>query len=169
MKRIAPKSFSIKDAVSGKNEVKPTDNIESLPENGNVVEEIEEFNGDEVPDITEESLVNSWNKFAESVKDSNPSHSSLLKSYTPTMRNDFEIGIVFESQLQVDFFLEIKPNLLLYLRNQFKTKLLNIVESIEVQQNGSNRPYTVEDKFKFMIQKNPALAKMKQNLNLDFS
>ncbi|MHC1704433.1 MAG: hypothetical protein AB9846_11040 [Tenuifilaceae bacterium] len=114
-------------------------------------------------------MVKTWMQFAENVKDSNPMQSSLLKSHSPTLSNDFEINVVFESNFMIDQFLEIKSELLLYLRNQLRSKMLMIAETFVEQQSQNSRPYTVEDKFKFMIQKNPSLAKLKQNLNLDFS
>lgn len=169
IKRTAPKSISIKGAVSGKVPVQQPENNEIIPESNGNSDDSSEYADADIPEVSNESLLKDWNQFAETVRESNPNHSSLLKSYAPSLANDFEISIVFESQLQVDLFLEIKPELLLYLRNQYKSKMLNIVESFLEQQTQNNKLYTVEDKFKFMIQKNPALAKLKQNLNLDFS
>jgi len=165
--RTAPRSISIKSAVNGTTPlVKPdTSEIvaESIPDD---IDSLENFS-EEVLVITEEKLLNCWRLFANQIKDDKPNHSSMLQTYQPQLGDDYQIKITLESQLQVDFFLEVKSELLLYLRNQLKSKRLNIIESIEEQQT-QNKPYTTEDKFKCMLQKNPSLAKLKQQLNLDF-
>lgn len=169
VRTVGPKSFSIKGAVNGtpqpKQPTKIDNEAELIYEDTNSIPEIEEI----VPDINEDNLKDNWLLFANRIKDSNPNHSSILQTYLPQLVNEFQIGIVLESQLQVELFTEIKPDLVLFLRNQYKSKLINITESIEEQQNQSTKPYTNDDKFKYMIQKNPALLKLKQDLNLDFS
>ncbi len=167
VKRTAPRSISIKSAVNGTTPlVKPdTSEIvaESIPDD---IDSLEDFS-EELPVITEEKLLNCWQLFADQIKDDKPNNSSILKTYKPQLISDYQIKITLESQLQVDLFSEIKSDLLLYLRNQLKSKQLGIIESIEEQQT-QNKPYTTEDKFKCMLKKNPSLAKLKQQLNLDF-
>jgi len=168
IKRTAPKSISIKGAVNGTPPVSKADNFEIVAEPpSDDLESTQDFD-EEIPEVSEEILQNCWRLFATRIKDNKPNHSSILLSYSPLLIDDFQIKIVLESQLQVDLFSEIRPELLLFLRNQLKSKQLNIVESIE-EQHVQSKPYTAEDKFKFMLQKNPSLAKLKQQLNLDFS
>jgi DNA polymerase III subunit gamma/tau len=167
VKRTAPKSISIKGAVNGTTPVAKPDSSEIVAEPlSDDIDSISDV-GEDLPDITEGSIQSCWRLFAIQIKDNNPNHSSILQTYQPQLIDDYQIKITLESQLQVDLFLEVKSELLLYLRNQLKNKLINIVESIEEQQT-QNRPYTAEDKFKCMLQKNPSLAKLKQQLNLDF-
>lgn len=168
IKSVAPKSFSIKNSLNGKPQEKQPDNFEV--ENITPIDDslpIEE-DVDAIPDINEDNLKENWQIFTNRIQESNPNHSSILRSYQPKLINDFQIEITLETQLQVDLFLEIKSELVLFLRGQYKSKLINIVETIEAQQSQSIKPYTPEDKFKFMIQKNPSLIKLKQDLNLDF-
>jgi len=47
--------------------------------------------------------------------------------------------------------------------------LIDIIEEVDEKAVGSAKPYTADDKFKFMCQKNPTLVKLRQQLNLDFS
>lgn len=169
VKYNAPKSFSIKGAVNGTSQAKPSENsgteVEPTFDDATSISDINEA----IPDINEESLKENWLAFANRIKETNPNHSSIIQAHLPQLENDFQIVVSFSSQLHVDLFKEIKSDLLLFLRNQYKSKMINIVETIDEQQTQSSKPYTNEDKFKFMIQKNPALAKLKQNLNLDFS
>lgn len=167
-KKVAPKSFSIKNAVNGTPEVKANDSKTSTNDLTSEDTYLNPEEDIEIPEITDEKLKASWLLFADRIKESKPQQSSIIKTYLPILINEFQIGITLESQLQVDLFLETKPDLVLFLRSQFKSKSINIVETIEELQTQS-KPYTNDDKFKFMLQKNPALAKLKQNLNLDFS
>jgi len=167
-RKVAPKSFSIKEAVNGttpsKQEEQKSADQDTLNDDSSLLSGDEE----QILEISDENLTENWLKFASRIKDSNPKQSSILQTYLPHLLANFQIGITLESQLQVDLFQEIKSDLLLFLRNQYKTKKIGIEEIIEEQQIQS-KPYTNDDKFKFMLQKNPALAKLKQNLNLDFS
>ncbi len=169
VRTVGPKSFSIKGAVNGTSQVKQPEKVDVEPEatyeDSGSIPDTEEI----VPDINEDNLKDNWLLFANRIKDSNPNQSSILQTYLPQLVNEFQIAIILESQLQVDIFLEIKPDLVLFLRNHYRSKMINIVETIEEQQTQNSKPYTNDDKFKFMIQKNPSLVKLKQDLNLDFS
>lgn len=168
IKSVAPKSFSIKNGLNGIPQEKQSEDIDN--DNDSAVDDSLPIDDvvDSVPDINEDSLKDNWLLFANRIKESNPNHSSILLNYQPKLVNDFQIEITLETQLQVDIFLEIKSELVLFLRSQYKSKLINITETIEEQQTQSVKPYTPEDKFKYMIQKNPSLIKLKQDLNLDF-
>jgi DNA polymerase-3 subunit gamma/tau len=167
VRNSAPKSFSIK-VVNGTPPVKPLESVEVETElsidDAGTFPDLDEA----IPDINEDNLKENWLLFANRVKESNPNHSSILQAHLPELVNELQIGIVLTSQLHVDLFLEIKPDLLLFLRNQYKSKMITIAETIEELQIQNSKPYTTEDKFKFMLQKNPTLVKLKQDLNLDF-
>jgi len=167
-RKIAPKSFSIKGAVNGEAPSKTEEQKSADQEILNDDSALLSGEDEQIIEISDENLTENWLKFADRIKDSNPKQSSILQTYLPHLLTNCQIGITLESQLQVDLFQEIKSDLLLFLRNQYKTKKIGIEEIIEEQQTQS-KPYTNDDKFKFMLQKNPALAKLKQNLNLDFS
>ena len=169
VRNSAPKSFSIKGAVNGTPSVKLPEISEietdlTLDDVG-IIPDIDEV----IPDINEDNLKENWLLFANRIKDSNPNHSSILIAHPPQLINEFQVSIILTSQLHVDLFLEIKPDLVLFLRNQYKSKMINISEIIEELQIQNSKPYTTEDKFKFMLQKNPTLVKLKQDLNLDFA
>lgn len=92
----------------------------------------------------------------------------MLSNYSPLLESDQIISIEFESQLQVDLFNDIKNDLILFLRRTLDSKGLTINSIINVQENGKNKLYTVEDKFKFLSEQNPKIINLKQQLNLDF-
>jgi len=124
--------------------------------------------GGESTPFDQGQLIQAWSNFADSIKDSNPRHYSLLQSYPPTLEPNYQVVVFFEGQIQVDLFLEIKNELAAYLRKQLQNPAITITEAIQEQQT-QNRPYTPDEKFRFMAEKNPALIKLKQQMNLDFS
>lgn len=164
----SPKSVSIKDAMNGNSASKKTLPVEKTFEELSDTQGDYSGSSDTNNQIDNQKVLASWEQFALNIKNHKPGHHVLLTKYRPILNEDNQLIVVFESQLQVDLFQEIKSDLILFIRNNLKCKILSIVESIEEQQN-INKPYTAEEKFKYLSQKNPALLKLKQNLNLDFS
>jgi DNA polymerase-3 subunit gamma/tau len=164
-----PKSISIKNAILGKEkeEIKaPVDIDENAEQVGIEINE-EDISG-EVLVFTQLELENHWQGFIDSSLSGKPGYASLLKNYLPDIGEDFSLNIVFETQLQVDMFREVKYDLETYLRKKLDNKLININESKQENGNQVNKLYTVEDKFRYLSQKHPSVTKLKQQLNLDF-
>ncbi len=159
--KTTPKSVSIKDAMNGNSKkqehktIKPDESTEENQQQTNNV-------------IDPEHLIASWKLFAENIKDHKPGHYSLLQTYLPVLNEGNQININFESQLQVDLFQEVKPDLIIFLRSKLNSRSFLITEFVQDQITQS-KPYTDEEKFRYLSQKNPNLIKLKQNLNLDFS
>lgn len=169
----SPKTFSIKQAIEGKSPtiVTTTTHEDSYTDTDTeIVEDDMEIDlaSDEVNPITQIDIVEQWQEFIHSYLGSKPRYAGLLSNYEPSLESDFRISIEFESQLQVDLFNEVKNDLLLYVRKNLDNKNLTFVVSIQAQENGKNKLYTVEDKLKFLNEKNPNIIKLKQQLNLDF-
>lgn len=166
----APKSISIKDALSGKKTVdKPIVDSEEL-----VLEYAAEVDGnDEVGDESQntfgqDELDEVWQKYIKTFLSDKPRFSSLMHNYLPTLKPDFVIGIEVESTLQVEMFKEIKSEVTLFLRTELENRDINLEVNEVANDNASGKIYTVEDKFKYLSQLNPNIIKFKQLLNLDF-
>lgn len=123
----------------------------------------------EVISISPVQVLQAWTSFAEQIQKDKPAHFSLMQVYKPILREDNKIAIQFEGQIQIELFSEIKKDLL----NHFKKRLgiLNIEMTEEIvekiEDNSKPRLYTPDDKFRFMAERNPALIRLKQQLNLD--
>ncbi|NHB68208.1 hypothetical protein [Perlabentimonas gracilis] len=111
-----------------------------------------------------------WQQFIESHLLGKPRFISLLTTYQPVLASNFQVKVVFEAQLQLEMFAEVKNELTHFLRSKLGSKGLVIEASFQSQGNGNGngKIYTVEDRFKFLSQKNPKLLNLKQQLNLDF-
>ncbi|MBN1990785.1 MAG: DNA polymerase III subunit gamma/tau [Bacteroidales bacterium] len=184
--KVAPKSISIRDAMSGKAAPEATKpkGEESRAAQASAVDAHSELASDSADDIddtddlpltteviefTQQDLEREWKRYAALIKTSKASLHSLLEMYSPVVTDSFHITITLESTIQQELFSQSKGDLIKHLRKALHNNLIDIIEVVDEKTVGSAKPYTADDKFKFMCQKNPTLVKLRQQLNLDFS
>ncbi|HNV82063.1 MAG TPA: DNA polymerase III subunit gamma/tau [Tenuifilaceae bacterium] len=163
-----PKTISIKSAILGK-EGQDSETGDS-DDACNVAGMGDETCGDtvEAADFTLVDLETYWQEYIDKNLSEKPAYASLLELYKPDLGENFSLTITFETQLQLDMFLEIKSDLMHYLKIKLENKLITFTEKIQEGEVQQNKLYTIEDKYRFLSQKNPALSKLRQQLNLDF-
>ena len=112
-------------------------------------------------------LQSAWTSFAESLKKKNKINlSSTLMAGKPVQEDDTTISFSVLNQVQEDEIGAIKIDLLTFLRNALKNPALQL--KIIVDKNETERkPYTGEEKFQRLSEKNPALNKLRQQFNLE--
>jgi len=162
------RTTSIKGALSGAPQNAEVKNIEEakaqdfLPENQQNI-------SDEVNSISPDGLLQAWTSFAELIQKDKPAHYSLMQVYKPFLKEKNTIVIRFEGQIQIELFSEIKKDLLAHFKKSLGILNIEITEEIveKIEDNGKPRLYTPDDKFRFMAERNPALIRLKQQLNLD--
>ena len=79
--------------------------------------------------------------------------------------NLFEI--VVENKIQENLFKAEKPALLNFMRTQLRNFYLDVHPRVD-EQVTVKRPYTSQEKFQYMAQKNPELLELRKKFNLDF-
>ncbi|MBE0655729.1 MAG: hypothetical protein IH594_18155 [Bacteroidales bacterium] len=166
---VISEGVSIKNAISGNKISSPknTDNqedetirVEALPE-----AEIES----EVTGFGIEEMMNAWNHYAEGIKSDKPRLYTTLISREPFLENDFQIMVKFDNTSQLDDFAQnIKQNLLNFMRRELRNDQISIQTLLEEADNGKRKLYTPDEKYNYLLKKNPALGKLKQEFNLDF-
>lgn len=166
-RRPMPKTTSLKGIMSGnyqapqKEEVKVSEASPTKAEHTSITEN---------KPFTQNDLDETWNSYAEIIKTEKPGQYSLMQNYSPILVESNKVLVKFEGQIQVDLFQEIKLDLLMYLKKTLRNLAIDITEEIETTEGPQkNRLFTSDDKLKFLIEQNPALLRMKQQLNLDFS
>lgn len=184
--KVAPKSISIRDAMSGKaapeaarpKEQEPQlaqstpldSHSDTIVDSADDIEDSDELHVSvEVVDFTQQDLEREWKAYATLIRASKPSLYSLLETYSPIITDGFHVSITLESTIQQELFVQSKGDLTKHLRKVLNNNLIDIIEEVDEKAVGSAKPYTADDKFKFMCQKNPTLVKLRQQLNLDFS
>jgi DNA polymerase-3 subunit gamma/tau len=106
-------------------------------------------------------------KFTKNLEESRPRMFNTLINRTFIL-NENQLELTFDNQSQAEeFSTELLNQLQAVLRHGFDNSNLTISIKVEAQE-GQPLIYTTEDKFRYMIEKNPALLKLKQRLGLDF-
>ena len=167
-KNIVPRhNISIKDVLSGKTET--ADEAAGIPET-----ESEPLAEDEIAAICEdlfdqEKLEEQWKVFAESLQVDRPRMAITLRSKLPALKPGYMVEIMLENTAQKeDFVSNIKPQLQSFLRKELHNDSVNISVGIgEVIDDGTRKMYTAEEKLQYLTSKNPILAKLKQQFNLE--
>jgi hypothetical protein len=123
-----------------------------------------------VPDneFTTEELIESWNTFAQSVKEESPRISITLSSVTPGILPDKSIELKLDnSALKETFDHNYKSKLENHLRETLGNAGIKITTVVESTERGDIL-YSVDQKFNHLVNKNPALKDLKKTFNLDF-
>ncbi|MEW5846215.1 MAG: DNA polymerase III subunit gamma/tau [Bacteroidota bacterium] len=159
------RTTSIKNALSGSSQKDVQKTEEPNPE---VSQQNTQIEADSKA-LTLEETLQAWNNYAEQIQKEKPAHYSLMQVYKPILKENSNIVIQFEGQIQVELFNEIKKDLITYLKKSLGTLNVEISEEVveSIESNGKPRLYTADEKFRFMVERNPALLRLKQQLNLD--
>lgn len=93
---------------------------------------------------------------------------SILITNIPEINVDSVLKIQLANRSQQTHFNEIKHRLLNFLHSELQNTKIDIEVEVVESESNQNKLYTTKDKYEYLVQKNPILAKMKQQLNLDF-
>jgi DNA polymerase-3 subunit gamma/tau len=152
--------YSIKEAMTG-NESSSADPEIPLSIPDEEIEIISDY-------FTDEELLAAWNEFAKRIKTDRPRMYNTLKGHLPERKDDQTIELVLDNTIQQEEFQEdIKHDLLIYLKEKLNNELISLTSSVKIEGGKRPRLYTAQEKFDYMLKKNPDLGKLKQDFNLD--
>lgn len=116
--------------------------------------------------ILPDELLAAWKEYAEKISYGQPILYSTLCNNKPQITDDFIITFEVKNSIQKTEIETKKSELLSFLREKLQNRFLRL----EVKTNPDikdARPYSPEEIFKAMAQKNPNLIKLKNNLGLE--
>ena len=116
--------------------------------------------------FTQEQFEIEWNKFTESISKESPSLYSTFKKRKPLLGANFMITIIIDNASQNDEIISIKGQILDFLRNQLNNYQIQL-ETKLADKKDEDRAYSPTDKFNKMVEINPALNQLKNQLNLE--
>ncbi|MFW5687707.1 MAG: DNA polymerase III subunit gamma/tau, partial [Bacteroidota bacterium] len=152
----APRSLSIKINKSSAEDEKKKDTLTTPEEEEQRPED----------SFTESDLMEVWNKLKENYRHTSASIFTALNTHPPIIIDDFTIEIGVDNLVQQDNIFEQKPQILSFLRKNLNNYALNFTiktrEAIKTQ-----KAYLPTEKFQKMLEKNPALDKLRTDLDLD--
>lgn len=118
--------------------------------------------------VTPAALINAWNRYAASIEKENGRLFSILTNQQPQIVDTKTILYKLKNQLQEEEVISARNSLMLFLKSELKNSNLEL--KTEIDNDPANQPqkaFTAADKLQIMMQKNPALALLKQQFNLD--
>jgi len=159
-------SISIKEALRDADKLADENNSVDKPENN--LPEISQDKENHIT-ISVNVLHDLWKDFTESIKDSMPRMYSTLISHYPNLNKNGVIELELSNNAQFDDFnSKIKSELIGFLRDKSGNDSLRVEVKIHKEADDNKKPYTSDEKFKYLSRKNPILNKLKQEFNLDF-
>ena len=153
-------SYSIRDALNGNDSPAVDPDIPvGIPEDE--IEIVSDY-------FTNEELLTAWNEFAEKIRTDKPRMYNTLKGHLPERKDDQNIDLILDNTIQQDEFQrDIRQDLLVYLKEKLNNELISLTSSVKTEKGKQPRLYTAQEKFDYMLRKNPDLGKLKQEFNLD--
>jgi DNA polymerase-3 subunit gamma/tau len=114
-----------------------------------------------------EMVLRSWASFGESLKGEHPRMYSIVKGTNPSVSEEGTVLVELSTEAQKEFFdHNFKQNVIRHFRNDLKNSSVK-VESIVRESEGSNIPYTDEEKYNYLKTRNPAVDDLKRELGLE--
>jgi len=115
----------------------------------------------------ERQFTNIWNEYIEDIKARQKQRIySTIVNKTTRLKENFIIELELENEIQESYFSEWKADIVKFVRKklnnfsiQFEVKLIKSTKKLE--------PYSPQEKFQYMAEKNPHLLLLKQKLDLD--
>ncbi len=117
--------------------------------------------------FNEDQLKKVWNQFIEEAKGKGQKVVvATLIDKGLHIKENFEVEVTLDNTIQAQKFQEIKRDLLYFCREQLQN--FGLFFSIKIVE-GSQKldPYSANEKYQYLLEKNPHLAKMREDLGLD--
>ena len=157
------KSFSIKERLTQKEGDVNTEILD---------EDKDEYNaeGDNSNDraFDEDELMDAWRSFGDTVKSGNPRMSSIIKAMKPVIEDETNIILELSNKAQKDYFdQKYKHDVIEHLKKQLSNSKIHFLTKVG-EKTENNTPYTDEEKYRHLADKNPTLDKLRNELGLDY-
>ncbi|QNR24716.1 DNA polymerase III subunit gamma/tau [Croceimicrobium hydrocarbonivorans] len=154
-------SFSISQALKG----------EGPDQQQNEEEEEEDLDrpvdGKPQQAFNQEQLQQVWNAFVEKVRaEGQKVVVATLAEKELKIKDNFEVEVTLDNNIQAQKFQEIKRDLLYHCREKLQN--FGLFFSLRIEK-GSQKldPYSAPEKYQYLLEKNPHLAKLREDLGLD--
>jgi DNA polymerase-3 subunit gamma/tau len=109
-----------------------------------------------------------YSTFIEKLKGEQPRFYSALKLMSPKLIEN-QVVLTFQNRTLLDEYkMRVRPALISFLRSAFLNDMLEIIEVVAESAIEKSKLYSDSEKLQYMINKNPALQKLKTKFNLDF-
>jgi DNA polymerase-3 subunit gamma/tau len=116
--------------------------------------------------FTKEQFEDAWMALAKTFKQQSPDFYITLTTRMPEVKEDFTIELTIDNVVQEKELIDRKLDILTFLRNKLNNSKLQLLFTLN--KNPENiKPFTPQEKFKKMAEKNPAIKKLKDKFDLE--
>lgn len=159
-----PHTTSIKDALNGDVSKKKESGLDQVQEASTVSEHLQQNEN-----FNLEELHAKWLDFLSSSGINKTRLIQTIRAHKPRIEEGQQLIVELENKDQKeDFDRFAKADLLYHLRQSLKNQQITLTSIVNKGEEKLKKPYTEEEKFKYLIQKNPHLKTLKQQMGLDF-
>ncbi|MDX9907018.1 MAG: DNA polymerase III subunit gamma/tau [Bacteroidales bacterium] len=117
-------------------------------------------------EFTQEKLEKVWTYYTESIAGQYPNFYSILSTRKPVLKENFLIYLQLDNKTQEITLKDRRADLLDFLRNELGNQSVQM-ESVVIETATQSKPYTADEKFRSMVEKNPELKVLKEGLDLE--
>ena len=114
--------------------------------------------------FTADQLKDAWVGLADTYKEE-PRLKELIEMYSPRLVDALNAEIQMPNPWQLSEMRKAMPGLLQHLRKTLHNSHLQI-QLVQAQYNQEQMAFTAEERYNLMAEQNPALAQLKERLNL---
>ena len=118
-------------------------------------------------DFSQEQLEKAWQKHALQYKTDIPNLYVTLTSRKPILKEDHLVEYEVDNKTQQETINEKKTGLVEDLRKELKNNKIQVSLHISEKQEEKRNPYSPDEKYKRMAEKNPAIKQFRNQLGLD--
>jgi DNA polymerase-3 subunit gamma/tau len=115
--------------------------------------------------FTEDELEIAWRRFADTIPEQTRLTSFILGN-RPILLTETTFEITVNNNSQEKEFNRLKPDIVVFLRYQLQNSSISMNIKM-VEETERTRGTSPEDRFRLMTEQNPALAKLRDGLNLE--
>jgi DNA polymerase-3 subunit gamma/tau len=117
-------------------------------------------------EFSQERLEKVWVYYTESIARQYPNFYSILGTRKPLLKEDFLVLIALDNKAQEMTWNERKADLLEFLRSELRNQLIQVEVSLS-QSEAELKPFTPDEKYRAMVQKNPLVKELKDKLEME--
>jgi DNA polymerase III subunit gamma/tau len=156
-KKVFPGTISIKSATQSKVEEPGTTGEVSL---------VTEEQMTPATLFSQDQLEKTWEEFAKTLQTESTLLYNLLKNHKPLLKENFVVEFCVDNKLLEEELNQKRNELLVWLCSRLENDKITF-QIVVKEMMKTTRPYTDREKFNRMVEKNPSLKEMKEQLDLE--
>lgn len=117
--------------------------------------------------FTQHDLELIWRPMAETIAKDSPNLFNTLTCRIPVLTDGFKVVVTVDNKIQESEIFGKRAEILGYLRKELKNWGIQLETLVTDRPVESRKPYTDQEKFNAMAERNPAIKTLKDQLNLD--